>query len=308
MRVVFAGTPEFALPALEAVITGAHPLVGVLTQPDRPAGRGRKLVPSPVKQRAAALGVPMLQLDSLKEPAAQAELEALAPDVVVVAAYGLLLPRWLLALPAHGCINVHASLLPRWRGAAPIARAIQAGDMETGITIMQMARGMDTGDILLQQACPIETDTTAGELHDALAEQGGRLLDETLAGLEAGRLTAVPQNDDQASYAPLLDKAEARLDWSQSAAGLARNVRAFNPWPVAFTELGDKRVRIWQAHAAAGHADAAPGTVTGTGEHGVDVATGAGTLRLTEIQWPGKRRLPAADAARGRDLVGARFG
>lgn len=308
MRVLFAGTPEFAVPALDAVVAGPHQLVGVLTQPDRPAGRGRKLVQSPIKERAVALGVPVLQPDTLKHETGRTELAALAPDVAVVAAYGLLLPRWLLELPVHGCINVHASLLPRWRGAAPIARAIQAGDAKTGITIMQMARGLDTGDMLLQQERPIEAATTAGDLHDALAAQGAALLGQALADLETGRLTGTPQNDDQANYAALLDKREARLDWSQPAAVLARNVRAFNPWPVAFSELGDQRVRIWRAEAVSGGYDARPGAVIEAAESGIDVATGEDVLRLIEVQWPGKRRLPAAEAARGRDLVGARFG
>lgn len=307
MRVLFAGTPEFALPALEAVVTGSHSLVGVLTQPDRPAGRGRKPAESPVKRRARALGAPVLQPETLKDKAVRAELEALAPDVAVVAAYGLLLPRWLLALPAHGCINVHASLLPRWRGAAPIARAILAGDAETGITIMRMARGLDTGDILLQRDCPIEAETTAGELHDRLAELGGELTDRALIELADGRLSGRPQDEAEATYAPRLDKAEARLDWSQPADQLARAVRAFNPWPVAFTELDGERIRIWRARPASGAGATEPGTVLGADDQGIEVATGAGRLRLLEVQWPGKRRLPAAEAARGRDLVGRRF-
>lgn len=308
MRILFAGTPEFALPALDAVIAGPHRLVGALTQPDRPAGRGRRSAESPVKRRARSLDVPVLQPETLKDKTVRAKIEALAPDVAVVAAYGLLLPRWLLELPAHGCINVHASLLPRWRGAAPIARAILAGDSETGVTIMQMARGMDTGDVLLQRDCPIEPGTTAGELHDTLAERGGELLGRALAELEAGRLRGVPQNDDEATYAPLLHKNEAHLDWSQPADALARAVRAFNPWPVAFAQLGDQRVRIWRAQVTSSADDAVPGTVLAAGGQGIDVAAGAGVLRLTEVQWPGKRRLPAGEAARGRDLVGVRFG
>lgn len=307
MRVLFAGTPEFALPALEAVVAGPHRLAGILTQPDRPAGRGRKAAESPVKRRAQALDAPVLQPESLKDTTTRGRIEALVPDVAVVAAYGLLLPRWLLELPAHGCINVHASLLPRWRGAAPIARAILTGDTETGVTIMQMARGMDTGDVLLQRDCPIEPGTTAGELHDALAERGGELLGRALAELEAGRLKGVPQNDDEVTYAPLLHKNEAHLDWSQPADALARAVRAFNPWPVAFAQLGDQRVRIWRTQVTSNADDAVPGTVLAAGGQGIDVAAGAGVLRLTEVQWPGKRRLPAGEAARGRDLVGARF-
>lgn len=308
MRVLFAGTPEFALPVLEAVIAEGHELVGVLTQPDRPAGRGRKLVASPVKQRAQALNATVLQPETLKDDAVRANIEALAPDVAVVAAYGLLLPRWLLGLPRHGCINVHASLLPRWRGAAPIARAILAGDAQSGVTIMQMARGLDTGDMLLQERCPIESDTNAGELHDTLAECGGRLTTRALSELaDSGHLERTQQNEAAATYAAMLHKQEAALDWTQSASALARAVRAFNPWPVAHGELAGERVRIWQAQTVAGHNDVRPGTIVATGDTGIEVATGDGVLCLTEVQWPGKRRLSGAEAARGRDLVGACF-
>lgn len=307
MRILFAGTPEFALPALEAAAAAPHQLVGVLTQPDRPAGRGRKLVQGPIKQRALTMGVPVLQPETLKQAGIREELEALAPEVAVVAAYGLLLPRWLLHMPAHGCINVHASLLPRWRGAAPIARAIQAGDACTGITIMQMARGLDTGDILLQKELAIAADATAGQLHDQLAEQGGVVLRQALTALAAGGLEATPQDHASASHASLLSKSEARLDWERPAAELARSVRAFNPWPVAFSELAGQRVRIWQARPIAGD-DGVPGTVVAAGDAGIDVATGDGTLRLGEVQWPGKRRIAAAEAARGRALIGTRFG
>lgn len=308
MRLLFAGTPEFALPALAAAGAGGHEVVGVLTQPDRPAGRGRKLVASPVKRAALAAGVPVFQPETLKRDAdLAAALAALAPDVAVVAAYGLLLPRWLLELPAHGCINVHASLLPRWRGAAPIARAILAGDQETGVTIMRMARGLDTGDMLLQRALSIGEQETAGALHDRLADLGGELLGQALAGLAAGTLTATPQDDALASYAPRLTKAEAALDWSGEAGVLARAVRAFNPWPVAHGTLDGQPLRIWQASASDAPAGTAPGTIVAAGEAGIDVACGAGVLRIAELQWPGKRRVRAAEAARGRGLVGHCF-
>lgn len=308
MRLLFAGTPEFALPSLAAAGAAGHEVVGVLTQPDRPAGRGRKLVASPVKRAALAAGVPVFQPETLKRDAdLAAALAALAPDVAVVAAYGLLLPRWLLELPAHGCINVHASLLPRWRGAAPIARAILAGDQATGVTIMRMARGLDTGDMLLQRALTIGEQETAGALHDRLADLGGELLGQALAGLAAGTFTATPQDDALASYAPRLTKAEAALDWSGEAGALARAVRAFNPWPVAHGMLDGQPLRIWQASASDAPAGAPPGTIVAAGEAGIDVACGAGVLRIAELQWPGKRRVRAAEAARGRGLVGHCF-
>jgi len=306
MRVVFAGTPDFALPSLDAIAAGPHRLVGVYTQPDRPAGRGRKLQPSPVKRRAESLGVPVFQPETLRDEGTRAELAALAPDVMVVAAYGLLLPQAVLDLPAHGCINVHASLLPRWRGAAPIARAILAGDQETGVTLMQMAKRLDAGDILVQRACEIASDDTAGDVHDRLAAMGGELVARAVPDLEAGRLRGVPQDESEATYAPRLEKGEAAFDFAQPAEALARAVRAFNPWPVAHASLEGQQVRIWRARPVAGTADAKPGTVLAA-DDGIDVATGRGRLRLLEIQWPGKRRLPAADAARGRALVGKRF-
>ncbi|MES1942621.1 methionyl-tRNA formyltransferase [Salinisphaera sp. PC39] len=308
MRIIFAGTPEFALPSLDALAASGHKLLGVLTQPDRPAGRGRRLAPSPVKRRAGSLGLPVWQPETLKNRALQDELAALRPDVMVVVAYGLLLPRAVLALPVHGCVNVHASLLPRWRGAAPIARAILAGDQETGVTIMRMNAGLDTGDILLQRDCPIDAEATAGDLHDRLAEQGATLLLEALNGLAAGRIAPVPQDDAEACYAPRLDKAEAAVDWTRPAEYLARAVRAFNPWPVAHADLDGQRVRIWRARVASGTVDAAPGTIVAAGGDGMDVATGRGQLRILELQWPGGRRIAAADAVHGRDLVGRRFG
>jgi methionyl-tRNA formyltransferase len=305
--VLFAGTPDFALPSLDALAASGHKLLGALTQPDRPAGRGRRPTPSPVKRRAQALELPLWQPETLDDPALLKELRALAPEVIAVVAYGLLLPRAVLDLPVRGCVNVHASLLPRWRGAAPIARAILAGDRETGVTIMRMDAGLDTGDILLQRDCPIEPGATAGELHDALAERGASLLLQALNELESGRIAPVPQDDTQACYARRLNKAEAALDWTRPADYLARAVRAFNPWPVAHTGLDGERVRIWRTRVGPVRVHVPPGTILAAGNDGIDVATGAGTLRILELQWPGGRRLAAADAVHGRELAGRRF-
>lgn len=311
MRILFAGTPEFALPSLDALAASAHELIGVFTQPDRPAGRGRKLTASPVKARALNLRVPVWQPETLRDVATQQEIAALKPDLMVVVAYGLLLPQKVLDIPTQGCINVHASLLPRWRGAAPIARAIQAGDAETGVTIMRMARGLDTGAMLLSRDCAIEPNTTAGELHDKIAAMGADLLNRTLLGLQNNSLQATPQKDEHATYAKRLDKSEAAIDWAQPAQSIVRNVRAFNPWPVAHTDLNGQRVRLWQAQLTRGAPEnnaATPGEILGTNDHGIDVACGQGCLRITQMQWPGKKAMPAADAARGRNLVGVCFG
>ncbi|MDT0634757.1 methionyl-tRNA formyltransferase [Spectribacter hydrogenoxidans] len=307
MRILFAGTPGFALPSLDAVADSGHELVGVMTQPDRPAGRGRHLQASPIKQRALELGMPVLQPETLRARHGEDEIRALRPDLAVVAAYGLLLPGWMLSLPAQGCINVHASLLPRWRGAAPIARAILAGDSLTGITLMRMARGLDTGDILAQEATAIGPGETAGELHDRLAGLGGGMLPAMLDALARGEVAGRVQDEAAATHARRLDKAEAALDWRQSAVSLSRAVRAFNPWPVAHGGLDGERVRVWRAEAIGGAAEADPGTVVAADAAGIDVATGNGQLRITELQWPGRRRLPAAEVARGRPLVGKRF-
>ena len=307
MRILFAGTPEFALPSLDALAASAHELIGVFTQPDRPAGRGRKLTASPVKARAMSLGLPVFQPETLRDETVQKQIAELQPDLMVVVAYGLLLPQSVLDIPPKGCINVHASLLPRWRGAAPIARAIQAGDAETGVTIMRMARGLDTGDMLLSRDCEITAEATAGSLHDQISDMGANLLVTALAGIQNESLTASPQNSEHATYAKLLDKAEAEVDWSQPAQTIARNIRAFNPWPVAYTGLGDQRLRLWRARLISG-GTGKPGEIVAVGDQGIDVATGQGSLRITELQWPGKKAIPAADAARRRNLVGQRFG
>lgn len=305
MRILFAGTPKFALPSLDALASSAHKLIGVFTQPDRPAGRGRRLAAPPIKARAQSLGLPVYQPESLRNKTVQQQLTSLQPDLMVVVAYGLLLPQRVLDIPTYGCINVHASLLPRWRGAAPIARAIQAGDAETGVTIMRMARGLDTGDMLLQRDCAIDSQHTTGDLHDQLADMGADLLTKVLPSIEANNAKATPQDAEDATYARRLNKAEAALDWRQPAQTLARNVRAFNPWPVAHSALGDARIRIWRAQVARGSGE--PGEIIHVGDQGIDVACGEGCLRITQLQWPGKKAMPAADAARGHSLLGQRF-
>ncbi len=308
LRTVFAGTPDFAVPALEA-LAGAPgvELVAVYTQPDRPAGRGRRPAPSPVKRAAAALGVPVRQPESLRGPDAVAALAALTPDLMVVVAYGLILPPAVLAIPRLGCVNLHASLLPRWRGAAPIQWAILAGDPETGVCLMQMDEGLDTGPVLACARTSIGARETAGELHDRLAALGAGLLAERLPALAAGTLRARPQDPARATYAPKIAKTDAELDWSRPAAELDRRVRAFNPRPVAWTRLEGEPLRIWRAEPVAGEAGAAPGTVVRV-DGPPEVATGAGRLRLLEVQPAGGRRMEAAAFARGRALAGRRLG
>ncbi len=309
MRLVFAGTPEFAVPSLEALLESPHEVVAVYTQPDRPAGRGRRLTPSPVKRLALAAGIPIEQPTSLRDPEAVQRLAAYRPDLMVVTAYGLLLPREVLALPARGCVNVHASLLPRWRGAAPIQRAILAGDTETGITLMQMEEGLDTGPMLAQAAIPIGETETAGELHDRLASLGKALLAERLDDLLAGDLAPEPQDEAHATYAGKLSKQEAELDWRQDTDALLRAIRAFNPWPVAWTRLGNETLRIWRAEPARScPSEAEPGEVVDADRHGVTVRTGDGCLTLTEVQLPGGRRIQGRDLANARPLEGVRLG
>ena len=307
LRVGFAGTPEFAVPTLEALHAAGHRVVAVYTQPDRPAGRGRQLRPSPVKACALAHGIEVRQPSSLRDAAAQQALAALDLDLLVVVAYGLILPRAVLDAPRLGCVNVHASLLPRWRGAAPIQRALLAGDAETGVTIMQMEAGLDTGPMLAAEALPIGPQATAATLHDDLAALRARLLVTTLPALAAGRAAAIPQDDALATYAAKLTKDEARMDWARSTAELDRQVRALNPWPVAETALEGTVLRVWEAAPLPGRATP-PGRVVATGADGVDVACGAGLLRLLRVQLPGKRPVAAADFARGHPLAGLTLG
>ena len=307
MRIVFAGTPEFAVSSLRAAARH-HEVVAVYTQPDRPAGRGRGLAPSPVKLEAVARGIPVYQPESLKDEAAQQQLRDLQPDLMVVVAYGLILPKAVLAIPPHGCWNVHASLLPRWRGAAPIQRAIQAGDETTGVCLMQMEAGLDTGPVLLHQELPIAATDTGGQLHDRLAELGAQVLSDGLGLLRAGiKPIARPQPEQGVTYARKLDKAEAKLDWAQDAGALARTVRAFNPWPIAEATLAGERVRIHGAVALDLAHGQAPGTVLAAGREGIDIACGQGALRLRVLQREGGKAITAADYLNARrDLrVGA---
>ena len=317
LRVVFAGTPEFARVALEAIAKSGFEIVLVLTQPDRPAGRGLKLQASAVKQLALQHGWPVAQPRSLrvdgKYPddalAARAALEAAQADVMVVAAYGLILPQWVLDVPRLGCLNIHASLLPRWRGAAPIHRAVQAGDAQTGITIMQMDVGLDTGAMLQVEAIDIGDDSTA-RLHDRLAELGGRLIVEVLRGAEAGTVTPTAQPAEGATYAHKVEKHEAAVDWARPASAIVRCIRAFDPFPGATGVLGGETIKLWAAQVQQVHTNEAtataiaeaPGTVISASAAGIAVATASGTVLLTELQRAGGKRLLAADFLRGVDI------
>jgi methionyl-tRNA formyltransferase len=304
VKVAFGGTPEFARAALAAIIEAGFDVPLVLTQPDRPAGRGQKLQASPVKQLALDQGFAVHQPERLKDPATHAPLIAAAPDVLVVAAYGLILPQAVLDIPRLGCINIHASLLPRWRGAAPIQRAIEAGDAETGVTIMRMEAGLDTGPMLLKEAQPITAGDTAATLHAKLATLGARLVVQALRDI--GRLTPVPQPAEGVTYANKIDKAEAMLDFRRPAAELAHRIRAFDPFPGATAILDGTTIKLW--HAVLESGTGAPGTVLAVDGRGIVVACGEGALRVTELQKPGGKRLPAADFLCGASVVtGQRF-
>ena len=303
MKLIFAGTPEFAVPALAALIAAGHEVVMVLTQPDRPAGRGMQLRASPVKQLALQHGIPVYQPESLKSTEAQAPVAAAGADLMIVAAYGLILPQAVLDMPKRGCLNIHASLLPRWRGAAPIHRALLAGDKETGITIMQVVLALDAGDMLSKAVLPITEHDTTQSLHDALAELGGRLMVETLQNLD--RITPERQDPALVTYAEKLRKEEAPLDWKRSATELSRQVRGFNPFPVAQASFHGETWRLWMAEAVAGQG--VPGTLLDT-SHGIVVACGEGALRVTELQKAGGKRLAARDFLAGHPLqAGDRF-
>jgi methionyl-tRNA formyltransferase len=301
LRLVFAGTPEFSVPCLDACRASGAEVVAVYTQPDRPAGRGRKLTPSPVKQAALAAGIAVEQPESLKPADVQQALADYRPDLLVVVAYGLILPRKVLAIPRLGCWNVHASLLPRWRGAAPIQRAIPAGDRESGVDLMRMEAGLDTGPVLLERRTPISRDDTGGSLHDRLAMLGAEALAEGLSRTLAGEaLVATPQPEDGVTYAHKLDKAEAKLDFSRPALELERQVRAFDPWPVAEGEIAGEPLRIWAAHAIELDHHASPGRVLAAGRDGIDLACGTGALRVTAVQRAGGKRIGAIDYLNAR--------
>jgi methionyl-tRNA formyltransferase len=306
-RIIFAGTPDFSVPPLQALLASPHRVVGVYTQPDRPAGRGRKLSPSPVKEIAVDAGIPVYQPVNFKHTGAIEELQSLDADLMVVVAYGLLLPRAVLDAPRHGCVNIHASVLPRWRGAAPIQRAVLAGDAVSGVTIMRMEEGLDTGPMYLIETVPLAADETGGSLHDRLSVLGAEALMKALPGILDGSLRPRPQDDAQSCYAKKLDKSEASIDWSRPAADIERLVRAFNPWPVAQTRYEDANLRIWRAHAIAG-LGAAPGTVMNAARQGIDVATGDGLLRITELQLPGKRAMRAHDFINANQIQGVLLG
>lgn len=308
LRIIYAGTPEFAVPALKALLESPHDVVAVYTQPDRPAGRGRKITYGPVKQLALDYHIPVEQPASLKDEVAQQTIREYRPDVMVVAAYGLLLPQSVLDIPRHGCLNIHGSLLPRWRGAAPIQRAIQNGDQETGNTIMQMQATLDTGDILLQSICPISDRDTGQSIHDKLASQGAKDILEVLQQIQTNGLRPQPQDDSQATYAHKLNKAEARIDWHQSATEIDRMVRAFNPWPVAFTEYHGKPMKVHMTHTKEASVSAEPGWVINESAAGIEVATGKGVLVIERLQMPGKKALSAADFLNGHSMTSVMLG
>jgi len=314
MKIIYAGTPDFAVPALQALLDSEHTVIAVYTQPDRPAGRGRKLTASPVKNLALENGLRVLQPNSFREQQARDELQALQADVLVVAAYGLILPDSILNAPRYGGINIHASLLPRWRGAAPIQRAIQAGDENTGVTIMQMARGLDTGDMLLKRETAITSSDTGSSVHDRLAELGAEAIVTTLTKLEQGELQPEPQDEALATYARKLSKQEANIDWSKPAAEIVRQVMAFNAWPVAQTMWQGKVLRIWSATVGetptdARQAQAQAGTVISESpELGIQVAAATGSVYLTQIQVPGKKPMSARDFLNSRSALQDVFG
>ncbi len=310
LRIVFAGTPAFAVPSLQALLDSRHDVVAVYSQPDRPAGRGRKIRFSPVKQLAVDAGVPVEQPLTFKDEEALSVLAAYQADVMVVAAYGLILPQAVLDMPVYGCLNVHGSLLPRWRGAAPIQRSIEAGDTETGVTIMQMAAGLDTGDMLAKVYCPITAGDGEQSIHDRLAEQGAAALLETLERLVAGTLDPEVQNDALACYAHKLTKAEAEVDWSQPAVVIDRKIRAFDAWPTAFSLYGGQPVRFFASSLPEGEsATTLPyGTVVAESRDGIDIVAGDGGLvRIHRLQMPGGKRMDVADFVNARTLMDVRF-
>ena len=308
LKIIFAGTPEFAATTLATLLNSEHEICAVYTQPDRPAGRGRKLTASPVKQLAVLHQLPIYQPVSLKEADAQQQLAALDADIMVVVAYGLILPQAVLDTPRHGCLNIHASLLPRWRGAAPIQRAIEAGDAESGVTIMQMNAGLDTGNMLYKSSCPIAANETAQTLHDRLSHMGGEALLTVLQQIIEKKLQPEAQNDELANYAAKMEKREAEINWQQSAKEISQRIRAFNPWPVCFTQFNNKSFRILMAQPLDDDSHITPGTVIKADEEGIDVSCGEGVLRLSEVQIEGKKATSASEFIRGHALPGVTLG
>lgn len=300
LKLIFAGTPDFAARHLAALLSSDHEVVAVYTQPDKPAGRGQKLTASPVKELALAHDLPVYQPASLRKEEAQAELAALGADLMVVVAYGLILPKAVLDTPRLGCINVHGSLLPRWRGAAPIQRSIWAGDAETGVTIMQMDVGLDTGAMIRKVSCPIAADETSTSLYDKLAELGPQALVETLDAIAVGEARAEQQDDALANYAQKLSKEEARIDWAMEAVAIERCIRAFNPWPISWFEVADQTIKVWQAAVIDGDHGQSAGTLLKADKQGIDIATGKGVLRLLTLQPPGKKAMSVSDLLNSR--------
>ncbi|MCV3288345.1 methionyl-tRNA formyltransferase [Aeromonas media] len=300
LKLIFAGTPDFAARHLAALLSSDHEVVAVYTQPDKPAGRGQKLTASPVKELALAHDLPVYQPASLRNEEAQAELAALGADLMVVVAYGLILPKAVLDTPRLGCLNVHGSLLPRWRGAAPIQRAIWAGDSETGVTIMQMDVGLDTGAMIRKVSCPIASDETSASLYDKLADLGPQALVDTLDAMAAGDTTAEVQDDALANYAQKLSKEEAHIDWSMEAVAIERCIRAFNPWPISWFEVAEQTIKVWQAEVIDSDHGQSAGTLLKADKQGIDVATGKGVLRLLTLQPPGKKAMSVPDLLNSR--------
>ncbi len=300
LKLIFAGTPDFAARHLAALLSSDHEVVAVYTQPDKPAGRGQKLTASPVKELALAHNLPVYQPASLRKEEAQAELAALGADLMVVVAYGLILPKAVLDTPRLGCINVHGSLLPRWRGAAPIQRSIWAGDAETGVTIMQMDVGLDTGAMIRKVTCPIAADETSASLYDKLAELGPQALVDTIDAMAAGDTAAEVQDNALANYAEKLSKEEARIDWSMDAVAIERCIRAFNPWPISWFEVADQTVKVWQAAVIDSDHGQPAGTLLKADKQGIDIATGKGVLRLLTLQPPGKKAMSVTDLLNSR--------
>jgi len=307
LKIIYAGTPEFAVPALESLLQSEHDVLAVYTQPDRPAGRGRKLLQSPVKACALAHDIAVLQPQSFNDSSELTCLAGFKADLMVVAAYGLILPVPVLDTPRLGCVNIHASLLPRWRGAAPIQRAILAADKVSGITIMQMDRGLDTGNIMATASLPILDAWTSADLHDHLKLLGAELLMKTLTQIESSGVNGQPQDDKAASYAHRLEKAEAQIDWNKDAEIIKRETRAYVPWPVSFTHLDDKMLRVWWAEVDTLHASDTPGKIIEHNRNGLFVSCKNSVLQITELQFAGKNRLTAGEAFNARDLTGMHF-